>query len=583
MIQNILQTKITPPPRNARTLPRPRITEVLRQSLDYRLSILQAEAGYGKSTALAELVDEVNALAWYQVHEEDSDPLIFLLHLCHAFLKAMPDLADLPFPMLDAWDGTQGPLPWRGVVDRIINALSTGLSTPLLIVLDDAHLVMDMGEVIHILDRLISLAPAHLHILLSGRPEINLPALSHLRLQGEVLNVEQALLRFTAEEISTLFSDHYGLELTTEEVDSVNNYTEGWVIALKLIWQNIRRQAPATLEFPLKRGSKSLDALFDMLAQEVFERQPEDVCDFLLITATLRDLRPEACDALRMAVGAAVTDSASMLTYLRHQDLFVVETAGGIFRYHNIFHRFLQQRIPSSQRQSWHRAAANYFEINNDAESAIYHLLEAKAWNDVANLLDTYATSLLKAGLLDTLATYLDTLPPKTLHEHPALVFMLGELARLHSRFDEAQGWYKQAETIWRLHGQKEGIARSLRGQARVYLDTVNPSKAEELLEEAIKLSDGFEDRESQVRLFELLAENKLNAGHIEEAEPRGEFAFGRSLQRPALVPRIDAHRTPDRSTERPRKKRCIRRRNTHPDAARTSGNAPAALVGLLF
>ena len=62
------------------------------ESLNYRLSILQAEAGYGKSTALAELVDEVDALAWYQIHEEDSDPLIFLLHLCHAFLKAMPDL-----------------------------------------------------------------------------------------------------------------------------------------------------------------------------------------------------------------------------------------------------------------------------------------------------------------------------------------------------------------------------------------------------------------------------------------------------------------------------------------------------------
>jgi DNA-binding SARP family transcriptional activator len=99
------------------------------------------------------------------------------------------------------------------------------------------------------------------------------------------------------------------------------------------------------------------------------------------------------------------------------------------------------------------------------------------------------------------------------------LVFTLGELARLHSRFDEAQGWYKQAETIWRSRGQQDGVARALRGQARVYLDTVNPSQAERLLEEAIRLSDGFEDRESQVRLYELLAENKLNAGRVEEAE----------------------------------------------------------------
>ncbi|MBT7073053.1 MAG: transcriptional regulator [Anaerolineae bacterium] len=534
MIERVLHTKLIPPPRNERMLPRPRITQALMESLNYRLIILQAEAGYGKSTALAELVDKVDKLAWYQIHEEDSDPLVFLMHLCHAFLQAIPDLSDLPFQMLEAWDGTQGPLPWRGVMDRIINALSTQLGSPLLLILDDAHLVMDMGEVVHILDRLISLAPARLHVLLSGRPEINLPALSRLRMQGEVLSVEQALLTFTPEEVSALFADHYGLELSIEEVASVNAYTEGWAIALQLIWQNIRGQAPATLEFPLRRESESLDALFDMLAQEVFERQPEDVRDFLLITSTLRDLRPEACDALRMTVGSAVTDSASMLMYLRRQDLFVVETAGGIFRYHNIFHRFLRQRASQAQRHIWNRAAANYFQINENHEAAIYHLLEAKAWGEVAKLLDDYATSLLKTGLLDTLATYLDLLPPETLHEHPMLIFMLGELARLHSRFDEAQGWYKQAETIWRLRGLKDGVARSLRGQARVYLDTVNPSKAEELLEEAILLSDGFEDRESQVRLFELLAENKLNAGRVEEAERLRQRAESLRLEGPS-------------------------------------------------
>jgi LuxR family maltose regulon positive regulatory protein len=99
------------------------------------------------------------------------------------------------------------------------------------------------------------------------------------------------------------------------------------------------------------------------------------------------------------------------------------------------------------------------------------------------------------------------------------LMFYLGDLARLGSRFQEALGWYQQAEAIWRERGQREGIGRALRGQARVYLDTVDPSRAEELLEQVIRLSDGIEDRETQARLYELLAENKLNFGHAEEAE----------------------------------------------------------------
>ncbi len=110
-------------------------------------------------------------------------------------------------------------------------------------------------------------------------------------------------------------------------------------------------------------------------------------------------------------------------------------------------------------------------------------------------------------------------MPPTTLQQHPALLFYLGELARLRSRFQEALGWYQQAETIWRARGHLEGISRALRGQARVYLDTVDPSQAEKLLEQAIRLSDGIESRDSHARLYELLAENRLNAGHPDESE----------------------------------------------------------------
>ncbi|MBI5962474.1 MAG: hypothetical protein HY863_03275 [Chloroflexi bacterium] len=49
-----------PPPRNARTLVRPRVNQILSQALEHRLTILQAEAGYGKSTALAELSAEIH-------------------------------------------------------------------------------------------------------------------------------------------------------------------------------------------------------------------------------------------------------------------------------------------------------------------------------------------------------------------------------------------------------------------------------------------------------------------------------------------------------------------------------------------
>lgn len=513
-LSRILRTKSIPPPRNARTLSRPRVSEILKQALEYRLTILQAEAGYGKSTALAEFSAEHPSVIWYQVNNEDNDPLVFLLQLCHALQYTLPAVQNLPTAFLETWDGTQGPLPWRAVLDQIINSLADASIPPTMLILDDAHLLTENGELPLILDHLIALAPVNFHILLAGRPTITLPTLTRWRAQGEVFLLDQSTLTFTKTEIGSLFSTRYGLELTSEELDSLLEYTEGWAIGLQLIWQSIRTQSPLTLEFPLRWQADSLEALFDMLMHEVFERQPADVREFLLVTSVLRDLTPDVCDALYPIGG-----SASMLAYLRRQDLFVAETASGTLRYHHIFHNFLQQQSDAATRTVWHHSAAAYFIAHKNPEEAIHHLIEAKAWDDIADLLEAYAATLLSTGRLDTLASYIDSLPSLSLHQHPTLMFTLGELARMHSRFDEAQGWYRQAEVIWRQRGQQDGIARALRGQARVYLDTVNPSHAEKLLEEAIRLSDGFEDREAQVRLFELLAENKLNSGHVEEAE----------------------------------------------------------------
>lgn len=529
----ILRTKLIPPPRSARTLARPRIIETLRSAFEYRLTILQAGAGYGKSTALAEFAAEI-PLVWYQVAEEDNDPLVFLLHLLHATREALPALKDLPIAYLESWDGTQGILPWKGILDPFINTLTGQPDKPLLFVFDDAHVVLEGGEVPHILDRFIGRAPANVHTLLSGRPDISLPHLSRWRSKGEVLTLDQHALAFTTQEISSLFANQYRIDLTNEEVDALLAYTEGWAIALQLIWQSVRSQNSSALEFPPHWQADSLESLFDVLAQEVFSRHPSDVRDFLLITSTLRGLDPEACDALRSAAGKPSNDSAAMLSYLRRQDLFVVETAEGKLRYHHIFHNFLHQQCSSEQRAQWNRVAARYYLAHKNPETAIYHLLEARAWDAMADLLDDYSQALLSNGRFDTLASYIASLPPLSLNQHPMLLFTLGELARLHSRFDEAQGWYRQAETVWRQRGQLDGVARSLRGQARVYLDTVDPARAEKLLEEAIRLSDGFEDREAQVRLFELLAENKLNSGRVEEAEQLRQRAEELRLEGPS-------------------------------------------------
>jgi len=514
MTTKVIQTKIVPPRLTNRVLVRQRIVNVLSETKNYRLTILQAGAGYGKSTALATLISDHIPLIWYQTTKDDIDPLVFLLHLCHATQSVFPELERLPISLLESWDGTREPLLSLNVIHDYINTLSTGLTKEVLLVIDDVHLIAFHTEITSILDNLISLLPSNCHILLSTRKSLQFPNLARWQASGDVFFIDQKLLSFTPEEIHKLFLDYYQYEITEEEAAELHSVTEGWAIALQLIWQSLRIGAAVSIEDALDRHTDSLNSLFKVLAQEVLAEQSEDVQDFLLTSATLQVMDVPACNWIN-----DWTDSSAMLAYLKRKDLFILDLGDGNFRYHHIFHRFLRQESSPEQRQKWHDKAAQYYLLKNDLDLVIYHRLKAKDYSGAASILEIYSSELLAKGRLDSLVSYLEQLPPEIFHQHPALLFASGEIARLHSRIQEAISWYIQAEKIWREHGQWGEVSRALRGQARVYLDIVNPSRAEDLLEQALRLSDRIDDREAQARLYELLAENKLNAGKLEQAD----------------------------------------------------------------
>lgn len=514
--KEILQTKISPPALSKRILFRSRVVERLMESTGYRLTTLQASAGYGKSTVLASLAENRAsdlAVVWYQLGKEDSDTSTFLQYLLNATLRVFPDLTEGPLQRFKGWDTTQGPLPAKTIVDQFINSLND-LDGQVLFVLDDIHLVLENEEIAVLIDRLISLAPIHVHILLSSRHPIRLPNLFRWQSQGEVLVLDQSTLSFTPAEVKDLFHEQYDYDLAPQEIQILHQQTEGWALALQVVWQSLRSGAVASVEDALTYQATTMENLFSILIHEVLDKQPEDVRDFLWSSSVLRVMTATACDAIRKS-----RDSEAMLDYLIRQDLFVVNLGGNALRYQHIFHQLLQKQSDLKQKRVWHGRAANYFSEQGDRESAIYHAFHAGNYSQAAQLLTDHGAELLRAGHLDSLSNHLANLPAEELLKYPLLVNFMGDLARLKSKYQESLGWYEQAENLWRERGDLAEVSRALRGQARVYLDTVNPSRASELLQQALRLCDGTDDREANARIYELLAENKLNAGKPHEAE----------------------------------------------------------------
>lgn len=518
----IVRTKLAAPRRQRYTLSRPRLTRRLLDAQHYRLAVVQAGTGYGKSTALAALSEEPFPLLWYRLDAEDGDPQRFLAHLLHAFNVALPGLSDAPLAALEEWSSNRGAISWSAVIDSLINecALLMEPGTPAYLVMDDAHRLNQAPEPLHILDRLISLAPDNLHIILATRQPVDLPTLLQWRVKGEVLEIEQAELAFTPQEIDALFRTRYDHALTLEQAALLVEKVEGWPIALQLVWKNLQKDDGATFAEAVAQLSGSSGDLFTYLTQEVLAQQPPDIREFLRVTSVLRQLTAQACDAVREA-----DDSKEILTYLLENGLFVLDLGDEQLRYHHLFRELLMQQLSPSQAQGAHLRAGRYAREHDEREAAIYHWLQAEAFDEAAALLQVLGREMVRVGRLDTLSAWIGALPAAALLAHPPLLTYLGDVARLHSRFEAALGWYQEAERRSRVLNNIPALGQALRGQARVYLDTVNPLPAEQLLQEALRLSDGQDDREGRARLCELMAENMLNLGHPEEARAYEEEA----------------------------------------------------------
>jgi len=510
----VIRARLALPRARRYLLRRPALAARLLEAQYYRLTVVQASTGYGKSTALVSALQEAGPeLFWYSVTETDQDPLLFLLHLVYVFRLRWPEFGAAALGVLQ--EAGTAPRPHRAVIDALSNELVARGGREAILVLDDFHAVNPSPEVNAVVDYFLEVLPPDLHLVVATRYRLALKTLNRWRVKGELLEVGQADLAFSADEIEVLFRTQYGLPLSAPQVQRLAAETEGWVIALQMIWQGLQSGVAGSLDQILEELPRSLQELFVYLAQEVLARRPAHIQDFLLRSSVLRQLDPAACDYLLEWEG-----SGALLGQLDEEGLFLVRQ-GDAYRYHYLFHDFLRQQavLNADRIQALHRRAANFYRQRGNLEEAIYHWLAGREYETAAGMMVQASEWLVRDGRLDTLSEWAAALPPLILEQFPALMYRLGELCRFASRFDEALAWYEQAQERYALQRDVAGASRALRGQAAVYLDTVRPIKAESLLQEALRLVDGQHNREERARLLELMAENMTNRGRWEEAE----------------------------------------------------------------
>lgn len=504
----VIQSQLHPPRPRKSLLRRPRLEARLEVVLDSTLTIVQAGTGYGKSTALAAFASDGVKLFWYTITEPDRDPLLFLVHLLSAFGEYGKSALD----SLATNNGLVAPL----ALNPLLNALTSQLDEEAILILDDFHLVLQVDEIVALIRKLVDYCPPRLHLVLSTRHMPEFPDLNRWRVKGLLASIGVSDLAFTVDEIETLFREQYQYPITRPQAQALAVETEGWAIALQMVWQGLQSGIVPDLETALQKLPAALDRLFDYLASEVLARQPASLQRFLLTTSILRQLEGPACDAL-----LETHDSHSTLRHLFEIGLFVDLVGEETYRYQRLFHDFLIKQAGQDPRRQagLHHRAARYFEAAGHPEETLYHLLEAQEFSQAVNLIERIGPGLLAAGRLDSLNEWLGQLPSEYRTGRPVLEMLYGDVCRLCANFEAALTHYDAAARLYSADNDPLGNSRALRGQAQVYLDTVRPLQAAALLADALDLLDPHAYPQETADLLEQLAENKLNFGFPDQAQ----------------------------------------------------------------
>ena len=111
------------------------------------------------------------------------------------------------------------------------------------------------------------------------------------------------------------------LNLAAQDMAVLEARTEGWIAGLQLaaLAFKARARAGTALSDFVAAFSGSHRYILDYLAEEVLQRQPQDVQSFLLQTSFLDRLSGPLCDAV---TGQA--NSQATLAQLEHANLFLV-------------------------------------------------------------------------------------------------------------------------------------------------------------------------------------------------------------------------------------------------------------------
>ena len=423
--------------------------DAIAPSSGYKLILVCAPGGYGKTTLLADFLRQTDLpCCWYFLDHNDADKITFLSLLMMSIRERFPQCAprmEMLLASLRAHDEADVADGQRvHTVGTFVEALTTiieeEIPTRFAIALCNYHEVNGKSVFIkHFMDLLLSHLPSQCLVILESRavPDLDLAPFLARR---EIFGLGSSGLRFSPQEIHQLAQLQGSTMLTSREATELAETFDGWITGILLSTrlgdlQFLHSTTSASLTWGAPAMRMNRENLFAYVVNEIFSRDPE-MYTFIKELSILPVMEPGICNEL-----SGITDSLERLTYLEQQGLFVTHTDEGsqmTFICHPVLRELFCEALQKQNLkrfQALQRRAAELFSVAHDYSQAIYHAYQAEDYHFAAELIMEACVDSGAKDFSESLTHWIDKLPEEMMQAYPRLLVVRANIYLLSGEY----------------------------------------------------------------------------------------------------------------------------------------------------
>lgn len=428
------------------TVRRDRLLDWMASRIRCRIIYVVAEAGFGKTTLIADFARRSRIRTfWYRLDEDDTDGLVFLRYVVASCRVVDPRLfcetnALLTEPSIE-------PMSLESMIDTFMAEFEQLGDAPSMLVLDDYYLAEKVASIRSTVERMIARAPANLTFVFATRRTPPL-SVATLRARNELAELGTSELLFEMAETGQLFAQGYRRPLDADVLEDVQARTGGWAASLQLVKTAVEGRTPAQIRAFVRSMSGAEGHLYDYLAQEVVGELDPDLRHFLPRAALLDEIEVETSaqvTGVSEPMARRLIGEAERVGLMSHS-----EGAVSSWRPHPLVREFLmaglEQEIGAEGIVDLHRHAAAIFEPIS-WRLAARHWAVAGDTAEVRRVLSSAVPSIITTGDLGVAEELMNSYPdpnPNPWYEVLKARVMLGH-GRAREAKDLAQGVAKDA------------------------------------------------------------------------------------------------------------------------------------------